>query len=74
MLTGNYRGVAGFLRADGHELVEAPIKPTGLDAAAIEQILESWPANKKKPSVLYTVPTGSNPTGGTCAEWRKIEM
>ncbi|KAK2750375.1 putative secondary metabolism biosynthetic enzyme [Myotisia sp. PD_48] len=72
--TPAYPGVAGFLRADGHELVEAASDADGLDPSDLERILLEWPEQRRRPTVLYTVPTGSNPTGRSCTESRKAKI
>jgi len=46
----------------------------GLDPMEVERVLSKWPSDKARPRVLYTVPTGSNPTGRSCTQERKIEM
>ncbi|KAK4185852.1 pyridoxal phosphate-dependent transferase [Podospora australis] len=73
--TPAYSGVLGFLNADGHNLVEVPSDAEGLNSPELERILATWPHDKhRSPRVLYTVPTGSNPTGLTCSEKRRIEV
>ncbi|KLJ09634.1 hypothetical protein EMPG_14960 [Blastomyces silverae] len=67
-------GVVGFLRADGHRLIEVNSDADGLDPSELERILCSWPEKHQRPRVLYTVPTGSNPTGRSCTESRKAEI
>ncbi|KAJ3357070.1 hypothetical protein GGF32_001192 [Allomyces javanicus] len=47
------------------KLVAVPIDAEGIDPTALAAILDAWPARKRKPRVLYTVPTGQNPTGST---------
>lgn len=68
------RGVVGFLRADGHEFVEVTTSADGLDPFELEKILSEWPESRRRPTVLYTIPTGSNPTGRSCTDSRKAEM
>ncbi len=46
----------------------------GLDPIGLEQTLVEWPSDRRRPKVLYTTPTGSNPTGQSCTELRKLEM
>ncbi|OJD14341.1 hypothetical protein AJ78_05306 [Emergomyces pasteurianus Ep9510] len=69
--TPAYPGVIGFLRADGHHLVEINSDSDGLDPSELERILSDWPEKHQRPKILYTVPTGSNPTGRSCTESRK---
>ncbi|KNE73151.1 hypothetical protein AMAG_17348 [Allomyces macrogynus ATCC 38327] len=47
------------------KLVAVPIDEDGIDPTALAAILDAWPARKRKPHVLYTVPTSQNPTGAT---------
>ncbi|KAI0113348.1 PLP-dependent transferase [Daldinia grandis] len=72
--TPAYPGVVGFLQAEDHRLVQAKTDRHGLDPFALERSLSQWPENRPRPKVLYTIPTGSNPTGRSCPEWRKIEI
>ncbi|PGH10866.1 hypothetical protein AJ79_05226 [Helicocarpus griseus UAMH5409] len=72
--TPAYPGVVGFLRADGHQLVEISSDADGLDPSNIEKVFSNWPKNRRRPRILYTVPTGSNPTGRSCKESRKAEI
>ncbi|EAA66872.1 hypothetical protein AN8519.2 [Aspergillus nidulans FGSC A4] len=67
-------GVAGFLRADGQELIPVYSDAQGLNPASLEQALSEWPGDSPRPKVLYTTPTGSNPTGQSCTESRKAEI
>ncbi|PFH53413.1 hypothetical protein AMATHDRAFT_55357 [Amanita thiersii Skay4041] len=46
----------------------------GITASSIEDILNNWPSNKPKPKLLYTIPYGSNPTGVTTSEQRRIQV
>jgi aromatic amino acid aminotransferase II len=52
-----------------------PDKSNGLDIEYLTDLLENWDTKKpdlKKPKVLYTIPTGQNPTGLTqSVEFRK---
>jgi aromatic amino acid aminotransferase I len=52
----------------GVTVVGVPMDAEGLLPAAMDHILSSWDASARgarKPFVLYTVPTGQNPTGAT---------
>lgn len=47
----------------------------GIDADELERILSSTlTSGSKMPKVLYTVPTGCNPTGETADEERKAKV
>ncbi|KAK4155643.1 pyridoxal phosphate-dependent transferase [Chaetomidium leptoderma] len=72
--TPAYSGTLGFLIADSHNLVEVCSDAEGLNPAEVERSLATWPSDKPRPRVLYTVPTGSNPTGRSCTQARKIEI
>ncbi|KAL4998923.1 pyridoxal phosphate-dependent transferase [Aspergillus recurvatus] len=72
--TPAYPGVIGFLHADGHELMPVYSDAHGLNPASLEQALSTWPPDSPRPKVLYTTPTGSNPTGQSCTESRKAEI
>ncbi|KAI1338798.1 PLP-dependent transferase [Xylariaceae sp. FL0016] len=72
--TPAYPGVSGFLRADKHHLAEITSDSDGIDPAILEKTLNEWPADKRRPTVLYTIPTGSNPTGRSISEVRKREV
>ncbi|KAJ3357780.1 hypothetical protein GGF32_000863 [Allomyces javanicus] len=52
-----------MVKAQGVKLAEVPTDAHGLIPDALDQILSGWPATTPKPRVLYTVPTGGNPTG-----------
>ena len=49
----------------GCAVVGVPTDAAGLDPEALASLLASWGGDRPKPRVLYTVPTGSNPTGAT---------
>ena len=49
----------------------------GLVPEAMEEMLSNWDPQERragKPSVLYTVPTGQNPTGATQGRERRMEV
>lgn len=54
--------------------VEVPTDASGIRSQDLRTILSSWPSDKPKPKVLYTVPYGCNPTGMTAAEDRRREV
>ncbi|KAF8190976.1 pyridoxal phosphate-dependent transferase [Mycena galopus ATCC 62051] len=72
-----YPGTLGFLAALPCTLIEANSDSQGLDPANLEKILANWETThpeKAYPKLLYTVPSGSNPTGASIPEHRKIEV
>ncbi|WVR08942.1 hypothetical protein IAU60_006001 [Kwoniella sp. DSM 27419] len=72
--TPTYAGVLPPLRSLNAELIEVEVDDGGLSAANLENILSTWPADKKRPKVLYTSPTGSNPSGCSQSRERKLEI
>lgn len=54
-----------------HLLFELETDSNGLVPEKLDAILRNWDTSKKKPRVLYTVPTGGNPTGYSCNFDRK---
>ncbi|KAI1205182.1 PLP-dependent transferase [Annulohypoxylon truncatum] len=70
--TPAYPGVVGFLQAEDYKLVDAKTDRHGIDPSELEKTLSRWPESQPRPKLLYTIPTGSNPTGRSCPEWRKI--
>ncbi|KAK7006260.1 Aminotran-1-2 domain-containing protein [Favolaschia claudopus] len=72
-----YSGTLGFLAALPCSLIEAPADAQGLNPSKLEQILANWETThpgKPYPKLLYTIPSGSNPTGASIPEERKIEV
>ncbi|KAJ5265093.1 hypothetical protein N7505_007886 [Penicillium chrysogenum] len=72
--TPAYPGILGIARADEQELIAVHSDAQGLDPIGLEQTLVEWPSDRRRPKVLYTTPTGSNPTGQSCTELRKLEI
>ncbi|KAJ6496410.1 pyridoxal phosphate-dependent transferase [Mycena sanguinolenta] len=72
-----YAGTLGFLAALPCTLVEANADSDGLNPANLEIILANWETThpgRPYPKLLYTVPSGSNPTGASIPEHRKVEV
>ncbi|GAM82750.1 hypothetical protein ANO11243_007360 [Dothideomycetidae sp. 11243] len=64
-------------RQMGGRLLSIPIDEQGLLPDAIDEILTSWdPAvrNARKPFLIYTVPSGQNPTGATMSTQRRRDL
>ncbi|GAA5877268.1 hypothetical protein JCM16303_006222 [Sporobolomyces ruberrimus] len=61
-----YPGTLGLLKQHDVSLIEVPVDDAGLRPDLLEDTLANWsnkyPA-KRFPKLLYTIPTGSNPTG-----------
>ncbi|KAI9218132.1 pyridoxal phosphate-dependent transferase [Blastocladiella britannica] len=78
-----YAGTLSILRpmarAMGVKLVEVPTDEQGLVPEKLAALLDKWPstasatgeAAPRKPRVLYTVPTGGNPSGATAPLHRR---
>ncbi|KAJ7040057.1 pyridoxal phosphate-dependent transferase [Mycena alexandri] len=72
-----YSGTLGFLAALPGTLIEVNTDSQGLNPANLETILSRWETTqpgKPYPKALYTIPSGSNPTGASIPEARKIEV
>ncbi|KAG8625287.1 hypothetical protein KVT40_007038 [Elsinoe batatas] len=64
-------------RQMGGRLLSIPIDSEGLIPSAIDSILTNWdPAARqaRKPFLIYTVPTGQNPTGATMSLQRRRDL
>ncbi|KZT01535.1 PLP-dependent transferase [Laetiporus sulphureus 93-53] len=78
-----YAGVLPIFHALECDMIESADKLTfaevhtdaqGICSHSLRTMLESWPASKPKPKVLYTIPYGSNPTGVTATVERRKEV
>ncbi|KAG7451388.1 PLP-dependent transferase [Guyanagaster necrorhizus] len=69
-----YAGVIPMFQSLHCDQIEVETDSHGILASSLRTILESWPANKPKPRVLYTVPYGCNPTGMTATLERRKEV
>ena len=61
----------------GAKFLGVPMDEQGLLATALDEILSSWDENargSRKPQLLYTIPTGQNPTGATQGEQRRRDV
>lgn len=62
----------------GIKIAGVPIDEQGLIPEAMDELLSNWdPAARggaRKPHVLYTVPSGQNPTGATMGEQRRRDV
>ena len=70
-----YSGTLAALEAKGCKLVGVPTDELGLNPAELRRVLEQWDLARDgpKPRVLYTIPTGANPTGASMDLIRKKE-
>lgn len=60
--------------AQGVNVFPVPIDENGIIPQKLEKILDNWTAGAPKPKLLYTIPTGQNPTGTSLADSRKEEI
>jgi len=75
-----YSGSLAYLQPTGTRLVPLQCDAQGLIPESLESTLKNWETNHPKlqdpvrPKVLYTIPTGSNPTGASLTLARKKEI
>ncbi|GME83697.1 unnamed protein product [Ambrosiozyma monospora] len=51
--------------------IPVSIDDHGIVPEKLDELLNNWDAFKKKPKLLYTIPTGQNPTGSTLSAKRR---
>ncbi|PSK42561.1 Aromatic amino acid aminotransferase [Elsinoe australis] len=69
-----FSAAAEATRQMGGRLLSIPIDEEGLIPSEIDKLLSSWDPvarNARKPFLIYTVPTGQNPTGATMSLSRR---
>ncbi|GMH47540.1 hypothetical protein TL16_g00087, partial [Triparma laevis f. inornata] len=72
-----YSGSLAFLGPASVNLQGVQTDEHGLIPSDLRRVLEGWEGSnpsRKKPRVLYTIPTGSNPSGGSLSLARKHEI
>lgn len=72
-----YSGSLAYLQPIGCKLVGVPTDGDGLDPKLLEERLASWDEAREgapRPRVLYTIPTGGNPTGASLSVARKQKL
>ncbi|KAG0215624.1 pyridoxal phosphate-dependent transferase [Mortierella sp. GBAus27b] len=69
-----YVGIIAYMRHLPCNLVDVDLDAHGVVPSKLRQQLDNWPADKRKPKVLYTVPVGGNPTGVSQTLERKREI
>ncbi|KAG0147317.1 hypothetical protein CROQUDRAFT_76724 [Cronartium quercuum f. sp. fusiforme G11] len=77
--TPAYAGVLGFLQPFGANLIEVPSDEYGITETHLRSVLENWFTDEKTkalkfPKMIYTCPTGSNPTGASASLPRKQQI
>ncbi|KAL1917420.1 uncharacterized protein VTP21DRAFT_3813 [Calcarisporiella thermophila] len=70
----SYAGILTFVQVLKCNLVEINTDANGLIPSHLRETLSNWPSDKPRPKVLYTIPTGSNPTGCSHTLERKQEI
>ncbi|SCV04565.1 LAME_0H19438g1_1 [Lachancea meyersii CBS 8951] len=60
--------------AQGINVFPVPLDDNGIIPERLEYILDNWNPEAKKPKLLYTIPTGQNPTGSSLSDDRKAEI
>ncbi|CAK9781634.1 unnamed protein product [Cutaneotrichosporon oleaginosum] len=74
METPVYSGVLPTLRLLQAKMVEVDVDDEGLSATRLEEILANWPADQKRPRVIYSTPVGCNPSGCSASKQRKLDV
>jgi kynurenine/2-aminoadipate aminotransferase len=69
-----YSGALAGLRPLGCHLIGVETDGDGLKPSALKECLANWPATRRRPKVLYIIPTGQNPSGSTLARERREEI
>ncbi|KAJ6543419.1 pyridoxal phosphate-dependent transferase, partial [Mycena vulgaris] len=72
-----YPRTLGFLAALPCSLIEVNADSQGLNPANLDSILANWETTypgKRFPKLLCTIPSGSDPTGASIPEARKVEV
>ncbi|KAI5480025.1 AP endonuclease 2 [Pseudohyphozyma bogoriensis] len=72
-----YSGTLGLLAPEAAKLVEVSTDTSGLIPEALEELLATWSEkrpNDRFPKLLYTIPTGANPTGCSTPLDRKVKI
>jgi len=74
--SATYSGSLAFLKPLGVKLVPVAMEDGHLKPGSLRSILANWSesADGPRPKVLYTIPTGANPTGGSLSLEEKMEM
>ncbi|KAL7004445.1 hypothetical protein EMMF5_005996 [Cystobasidiomycetes sp. EMM_F5] len=72
-----YSGTMGAISPTHAELIEVECTSEGLDPVHLEHVLSNWESDypgKSRPRILYTIPMGSNPTGYSIPEHKKVQI
>ncbi|KAH3900898.1 probable Aromatic/aminoadipate aminotransferase 1 [Saccharomycodes ludwigii] len=60
--------------SQGVNVFPIPMDEFGIIPSKLEFILDNWNEKAPKPKLLYTIPTGQNPTGSSLSDERKFEI
>jgi kynurenine/2-aminoadipate aminotransferase len=66
-----YTGIVSFLQTQPCNMISVDTDQQGIVPESLKSILQGWEDVSTRPKVLYTIPTGSNPTGATVSLERK---
>jgi kynurenine/2-aminoadipate aminotransferase len=72
-----YSGALSALRPWGLKLIEVPLDGHGIIPEELDSLLNNFPTKfpgVNKPKVLYTIPTGQNPSGATLDNARREKI
>eukprot|EP01060_Flectonema_neradi_P034183 TRINITY_DN5933_c0_g1_i1.p1 TRINITY_DN5933_c0_g1~~TRINITY_DN5933_c0_g1_i1.p1 ORF type:complete len:421 (+),score=102.62 TRINITY_DN5933_c0_g1_i1:53-1315(+) len=69
-----YPGALAGLQAIRPTFYETQCDGEGIIPSKLAEMLDNWDSSKKKPRVLYTIPTGHNPSGSTIPTERRKEI
>eukprot|EP01059_Diplonema_ambulator_P003399 TRINITY_DN13082_c0_g2_i1.p1 TRINITY_DN13082_c0_g2~~TRINITY_DN13082_c0_g2_i1.p1 ORF type:complete len:438 (+),score=109.91 TRINITY_DN13082_c0_g2_i1:51-1316(+) len=70
-----YPGSLAALQPIRPSYAPIPTDAQGIIPSALREILDTWDESQSpKPRVLYTIPTGQNPSGSTIPSDRKVEI
>ncbi len=61
-------------RALNVKFVSVPMDEYGIIPEKLAEILANWDSSKPLPKIMYTVPTGQNPTGSSLSNERRKEI
>ena len=69
-----YTGAIPEMKIAGAQFVEVDCDDQGMSSEKLANVMDNWPNDKPKPKLVYTVPTGNNPSGASAGLQRKIDI
>ncbi|TIB36823.1 hypothetical protein E3P86_02366 [Wallemia ichthyophaga] len=69
-----YTGAIPEMTIAGAQFVEIECDEQGMSAEKLAQVMDNWPQDKPRPKLVYTVPTGNNPSGASAGKQRKVDI